>query len=128
MRAPEEEGLPLACVQGKEYRYAYAVSAKLPASFGNALAKFDVKEGSVKQWHEAGCIPVEPLMVPRPGAQVSPSLLCTCVGNVVQPTWKSAQVLFCVYDITWMSVGDCCKFAMEIYGQAMAWYPLDWMF
>ncbi|EIE20145.1 carotenoid oxygenase [Coccomyxa subellipsoidea C-169] len=55
--------------KGKEYRYAYAVSAKLPASFGNSLAKFDVEEGSVKQWHEAGCIPVEPLMVPRPGAQ-----------------------------------------------------------
>lgn len=62
-------------MQGKEYRYAYAVSAKLPASFGNALAKFDVKEGTVKQWHEAGCIPVEPLMVPRPGAQVLPSFI-----------------------------------------------------
>ena len=60
-------------LQGKEYRYAYSVSAKLPASFSNALAKFDVKEGTAKQWHEAGCSPLEPIMVPRPGAKVWPS-------------------------------------------------------
>lgn len=57
-------------LQTKEYRYAYVVSAKTPTFFGNALSKFDVKEGTTKQWHEAGCIPVEPMMVPRPGAQV----------------------------------------------------------
>ena len=57
-------------VQGKPYRYGYAVSAKLPTSYGNALAKFDVENGTFKQWHEPGCIPVEPVMVPRPDGQV----------------------------------------------------------
>jgi carlactone synthase/all-trans-10'-apo-beta-carotenal 13,14-cleaving dioxygenase len=57
-------------VQGKEYKYAYAVTAKVPTSYGNALGKFDVAEGAWKRWHEPGCIPVEPVMVPRPGSQV----------------------------------------------------------
>lgn len=52
--------------KGQHYRYGYSVSAKLPASFGNALSKFDLQEGTSKQWFEAGCIPVEPLMVPSP--------------------------------------------------------------
>lgn len=55
--------------KGKPYRYGYAVSAKMPTSYGNALAKFDMEQGTSKQWHEPGCIPVEPVMVPRPGAQ-----------------------------------------------------------
>ena len=55
--------------QGKNYRYGYAVSAKLPASYGNALSKFDLQEGTSKQWFEPGCIPVEPLMVPHPNSQ-----------------------------------------------------------
>lgn len=58
-------------LQGKPCRYGYAVSAKLPTSYGNALAKFDVQSGTFKQWHEPGCIPVEPVMVPWPGAQAS---------------------------------------------------------
>ena len=50
------------------------MSAKLPTSYGNALAKFDMEDGTFKQWHEPGCIPVEPVMIPRPGAQAcSPS-------------------------------------------------------
>lgn len=61
-------------VQGKPYRYGYAVSARPPTSYGNALSKFDMEAGTSKQWHEAGCIPVEPVMVPRPGAQASPLL------------------------------------------------------
>ena len=63
--------------QGKPYRYGYAVSAKLPASFGNALAKFDLESETYKQWHESGCIPKEPVMVPRPGAQASPRVMLT---------------------------------------------------
>jgi carlactone synthase/all-trans-10'-apo-beta-carotenal 13,14-cleaving dioxygenase len=61
-----------ACAQGKPYRYGYVVSAVLPTSYGNALAKIDVAEGTAKRWHEPGCIPVEPIMVPRPGAEVAP--------------------------------------------------------
>ena len=62
-------------LQGKPYRYGYAVSARPPTSYGNALSKFDMETGTSKQWHEAGCIPVEPVMVPRPGAQARPLLL-----------------------------------------------------
>ena len=73
-------------VQGKPYRYGYAVSARPPTSYGNALSKFDMEAGTSKQWHEAGCIPVEPVMVPRPGAQARPlplylpSLQCQDTG------------------------------------------------
>lgn len=56
----------LSFLQAKPYRFAYSVSAKTPCSFGNALSKFDVQEGTSKQWFEPGCIPVEPLMVPHP--------------------------------------------------------------
>lgn len=55
--------------KAKPYRYGYSVSARLPASYGNALSKFDMQEGTSKQWFEAGCIPVEPLMVPHPDAK-----------------------------------------------------------
>ena len=47
------------------------MSAVLPTCYGNALAKVDVAEGTSKRWHEPGCIPVEPIMVPRPGAEVA---------------------------------------------------------
>ena len=63
-------------MQGKPYRYGYAVSARPPTSYGNALSKFDMDTGTSKQWHETGCIPVEPVMIPRPGAQASPVLQC----------------------------------------------------
>ena len=56
-------------VQGKPYRFGYSVSAKMPTSYGNALSKFDMEQGTFKEWHEPGCIPQEPVMVPRPGAQ-----------------------------------------------------------
>ena len=56
--------------QGKEYRYAYSISAKMPTSAANALCKFDMVNGTCKMWHEAGVITNEPLMVPRPGAEV----------------------------------------------------------
>lgn len=56
--------------QGLEYCYAYGVAAKPPCSFGNALAKFDVAAGEATLWHEPGCIPGEPVMVGRPGAEV----------------------------------------------------------
>ena len=39
----------------------------MPTSAGNALAKVDVSGGEgVKMWFEPGCLPGEPLMVPRP--------------------------------------------------------------
>jgi carotenoid cleavage dioxygenase-like enzyme len=48
------------------------VAAKPPCAFGNALAKFDVRDGEAVLWHEGGAIPGEPVMVPRPGAQARP--------------------------------------------------------
>ena len=39
----------------------------MPTSAGNALAKVDASgEERVKVWLEPGCLPGEPLMVPRP--------------------------------------------------------------
>ena len=60
-------------LQFRESQFTYAVSAKLPTSYGNALSKLDAKNGSSKQWHEPGCIPTEPLMIPRPGARAEVS-------------------------------------------------------
>ena len=64
-----------ACGQGLEYSYAYGVAAKPPCSFGNALAKFNVAAGEATLWHEPGCIPGEPVMVGRPGAEVCPPMI-----------------------------------------------------
>ena len=51
----------------KGYRFAWGLSAVMPTSAGNALAKVDVSgRENAKVWHEAGCLPGEPLMVPRP--------------------------------------------------------------
>jgi carlactone synthase/all-trans-10'-apo-beta-carotenal 13,14-cleaving dioxygenase len=53
--------------RGKAYRFAWGLSAVMPTSAGNALAKVDVSGGEgVKMWFEPGCLPGEPLMVPRP--------------------------------------------------------------
>ena len=56
--------------QGLEYRYSYGVAAKPPCTFANGLGKFDMVKGEAKLWHEPGCIPGEPVIMPRPGAQV----------------------------------------------------------
>jgi len=58
------------------------VAAKPPCAFGNALAKFDVRDGEAVLWHEGGAIPGEPVMVPRPGAQARshPCMPC-CVRS-----------------------------------------------
>ena len=61
--------------QGLEYRYAYGVAAKPPCTYANGLGKFDIATGEALLWHEPGCIPGEPVMVPRPGAQVLPAPL-----------------------------------------------------
>lgn len=58
-----------------EYRYSYGVAATPPCTFANGLGKFDMVAGKAKLWHEPGCIPGEPVMVPRPGAQVLPAPL-----------------------------------------------------
>lgn len=59
---------PIITAQTKPYRYAYGLAAVRPCTFGNALAKWDVEQGTTTMWHEPGCIPGEPLFVPRPGA------------------------------------------------------------
>jgi carotenoid cleavage dioxygenase-like enzyme len=48
-------------------RYAYTLAAVRPTNMGNALAKSDLQQGSVKLWHEAGCAPGEPAFVAAPG-------------------------------------------------------------
>ncbi|RCV27322.1 hypothetical protein SETIT_5G315700v2 [Setaria italica] len=53
---------------GKEYRYAYGCSARRPCNFLNALAKIDLVEKTVRNWHDEDAVPSEPLFVERPGA------------------------------------------------------------
>ncbi len=48
----------------------YTTAAELPTNIGNALGKFDVETGSYKLWSDPASIPGEPMMIPRPGAQV----------------------------------------------------------
>ena len=77
-------------LQFRESQFTYAVSAKLPTSYGNALSKLDAKNGSSKQWHEPGCITTEPLMIPRPGATAEVSLCplqapCHPAERIVKP-------------------------------------------
>ena len=43
--------------KGKPYRYMYSVSAKPPCTAANALAKYDVDQGSCKTWFEPGALP-----------------------------------------------------------------------
>ena len=52
----------------KAYRFAWGLSAVMPTSAGNALAKVDLSAGgdAMKMWFEAGSLPGEPVMVPRP--------------------------------------------------------------
>ena len=53
--------------KGSDYRFAWGLSAVMPTSAGNALAKVAIRGGEkVKTWFEPGCLPGEPLMVPRP--------------------------------------------------------------
>ena len=91
----EQEYMMTVLVQGKPYRYGYAVSARPPASYGNALSKFDMETGTSKQWHEAGCIPVEPVMIPRPGAQASPLALCLPFLHSQQARVPGSEIAVC---------------------------------
>ena len=73
-------------LQFKDYQFVYGDTARLPAPVANAVSKLDVKNGTSKQWYEPGCIPTEPLMIPRPGATeevpttapLLPSLASSC--------------------------------------------------
>ncbi|MEJ2855597.1 MULTISPECIES: carotenoid oxygenase family protein [unclassified Saccharothrix] len=55
---------------GREYRYAYGVSAHGGSrrDFFNQLVKVDVRSGRTLRWHEAGRYPGEPVFVAAPGA------------------------------------------------------------
>ncbi|KAK9795606.1 hypothetical protein WJX73_008002 [Symbiochloris irregularis] len=55
--------------KGHDYQYAYHLASVRPTPLGNALGKLDVRSGETQLWHEPGCIPQEPLFIPRPGAK-----------------------------------------------------------
>ena len=52
-----------------EYRYCYAVDTMFPRTVEDVrpLYKVDTVEKNTKEWSEAGCLPGEPIFVPRPG-------------------------------------------------------------
>lgn len=54
-----------------EYRYCYLVDYDLPTTFKDKrpLYKVDVNNKSGISWSEEGCMPGEPIFVPRPGAK-----------------------------------------------------------
>ena len=41
-------------LRGQKHRYVYALAAKRPTNFGNALAKHDTFTGQAQLFHEAG--------------------------------------------------------------------------
>jgi len=41
-------------VRGQKHRYVYALGARRPTNFGNALAKHDTFTGQALLWHESG--------------------------------------------------------------------------
>lgn len=57
---------------GRPYRWCYAVSTagtgpgQRDALLGDQLVKIDVDDGSFLAWREDGCLPGEPIFVPRP--------------------------------------------------------------
>jgi carotenoid cleavage dioxygenase-like enzyme len=55
---------------GRPYRHAYGVGARGGSGddFTNQLVKVDVGTGECRVWHEAGCYPGEPVLVPAPAA------------------------------------------------------------
>lgn len=56
-------------VSGRPYRWAFGVgtAATLTTSFTDRLVKLDVETGAAVVWHEPGCWPGEPILVPAPG-------------------------------------------------------------
>ncbi len=53
---------------GRDYRFAFGVGTREPSNFIDQLVKLDLADGSVRQWHAAGCYPGEPVFVPAPEA------------------------------------------------------------
>eukprot|EP00955_Chlamydomonas_euryale_P067262 359802-Chlamydomonas_euryale.AAC.3 len=57
-------------VRGRRHRYVWGTCAARPTNVGNALCKLDIEAGAVAAtWHAPGCLPSEPVFVPRPGGQ-----------------------------------------------------------
>ena len=50
---------------GRRHSVAWGTSRHDDA-FGSAVARVDVDDGGVTQWHEPGCNPGEPVFIPRP--------------------------------------------------------------
>jgi carlactone synthase/all-trans-10'-apo-beta-carotenal 13,14-cleaving dioxygenase len=51
--------------KGRPYRYGYSLAAGRSPHHNNTLAKYDMQTGDTLIWHEPGCLPTEPVMVPR---------------------------------------------------------------
>ncbi len=71
---------------GRPYRFLYAVSSQgtgpgnRMALLGDQLLKIDVEDGAAHHaWHEAGCLPGEPVFVPRPDGDDEDDGVCLSV-------------------------------------------------
>ncbi|KAL4859791.1 Carotenoid cleavage dioxygenase 8 B [Chlorella vulgaris] len=77
--------------RGKPYRYLYGACSTRPTNAHNSVAKFDVEQGSLEVWHEAGTLVGEPVFVPAPEATAEDDGVVMVV--LVQADGSSALVV-----------------------------------
>lgn len=67
-------------------RYVWGACSTRPTNAHNSVCKFDLADGSVATWHEAGTLVGEPLFVPAPGG--SAGACTTRRGGAVSAAWR----------------------------------------
>lgn len=72
-------------------RYLYGACSTRPTNAHNSVAKFDVEQGSLEVWHEAGTLVGEPVFVPAPEATAEDDGVVMVV--LVQADGSSALVV-----------------------------------
>lgn len=78
--------------RGVKYRHAWAACAVRPTNAANAIARFDIQEGTCQVWHEPGGLVGEPVFVAAPrGAESSAEGVVVAVVN--QADGRSALLL-----------------------------------
>jgi carotenoid cleavage dioxygenase-like enzyme len=76
----------------------WAASSTRPTNAHNSVAKFDLQQGSLQVWHEAGTLVGEPTFVPAPGAAAEDDGVALVV--LVQADGNSALVVLDGRDLT----------------------------
>lgn len=73
---------------GRDYRYAYAVTYGRPDS--DWFVKIDVTTGATQRWSQAGCYPGEPIIVPAPAPR--PRMTPSCSRPVLRARFCSCSM------------------------------------